>query len=190
MTWRPDEIAETAPCSPAQRQGRPDLDRQVEGRRPPGQRAVGPKRSKAQPKGLTPAQAEVAFRQLREQAQARPARPHRRTVAEVGESLIRAKRAAGRKPSTLEGYEYWLRVHLVPFFGTTDVNKIDRDDVRRFDAEMEAKGLAAEVPRARAQRPALADRLRHRRGLGDRREPGQAGGQAASSRRPTPTFTS
>lgn len=110
-------------------------------------RTLGPKRSKAQPEGLTKPQAEVAFRQLREQAKAQPARANRKTLAQVGEALIRAKRAAGRKPSTLEAYDYWLRVHIVPCFGAMVVNRIDREDVRRFGAELEAKGLA---PKSRA----------------------------------------
>ena len=109
-------------------------------------RSLGPKRSKTHPDGLTPAQAEVAFRQLRDQTKA--ASPvKRRTVAEVGEELIRAKRAAGRKATTIEGYDYWLRVHIAPSFGARDVAKITRDDVRLFLTELEDKGLA---PKSRA----------------------------------------
>jgi integrase len=110
-------------------------------------RSLGPKRSKAQPEGLTKAQAEVAFRQAREQATASVPRAQRRTLAEVGAELIRAKRVAGRKPATLESYDYWLRIHVVPFFGHQDVAKINREDVQRFDAELESKGLA---PKSRA----------------------------------------
>ncbi len=72
-------------------------------------RTVGKKRSKVHPDGLTPAQAEAAFRKLREQTSASPRRVNRRTFAEVGAEMIRAKRAAGRKPSTIESYDYWLR---------------------------------------------------------------------------------
>ena len=110
-------------------------------------RSLGPKRSKAQPNGLTQPQAEAAFRKLREEASATPARAQRRTIAEVGEALIAAKKAAGRKRTTIEGYDYWLRIHIVPCFGAQDVAKIIPDDVRRFDAELEAKGLA---PKCRA----------------------------------------
>jgi hypothetical protein len=37
----------------------------------------------------------------------------RHTLAQVGEALIAAKRSAGRKPSTLEAYSYWLRIDIV-----------------------------------------------------------------------------
>ncbi|HEY1522778.1 MAG TPA: hypothetical protein VGF70_07170 [Solirubrobacteraceae bacterium] len=39
----------------------------------------------------------------------RAAEERRRTLAQVGQALIAAKRAAGRKPSTIEAYSYWLR---------------------------------------------------------------------------------
>jgi integrase len=110
-------------------------------------RSLGPKRSAAQPRGLTKPQAEAAFKKLREDTDPRPARAQRRTLAEVGAELIRAKRAAGRKPATIEAYDSGLRMHIVPFFGVQDVDKINREDVRRFDAELEAKGLA---PKSRA----------------------------------------
>jgi integrase len=105
-------------------------------------RSVGPKRSKAHPDGLTKPQAETALRKLRDETRATPARPERRTLAEVGRELIRAKGAAGRKPSTIEGYDYMLRIHLVPFFDTTPVHKIDEEQVERFVRELEAKDLA------------------------------------------------
>jgi integrase len=105
-------------------------------------RSVGPKRSKAQPRGLTKPQAEARFRQMRDEATLSPERPERRTLAEVGRELIRQKERQGRKRATIEQYDYWLRIHIVPFFGAQGVHKIDRDDVRRFAAELEAKGLA------------------------------------------------
>jgi integrase len=105
-------------------------------------RSVGPKRSKAHPDGLTKPHAEAAFRKLRDEARATPARPARRTLAEVGKAIIRAKEAQGRKPSTIEAYDSMLRVHIVPFFGATAVHKIDREQVQRFADELAAKGLA------------------------------------------------
>ncbi len=50
----------------------------------------------------------------------------RRTLAQVAEPLIAAKRAAGRKPSTMEAYSYWLRIHIVDFFGPLAVGEISR----------------------------------------------------------------
>jgi site-specific recombinase XerD len=75
------------------------------------------------------------------------AEEQRRTLAQVGEALIAAKRAAGRKPSTLEAYSYWLRIHIVDFFGPRPVGEITREDVRGFAAALERKGLA---PKSRA----------------------------------------
>jgi integrase len=71
----------------------------------------------------------------------------RKTLAHVGEALIVAKRAAGRKPSTIEAYSYWLRIHIVDYFGAMPVGEISRDDVRGFAAALERKGLA---PKSRA----------------------------------------
>jgi hypothetical protein len=57
------------------------------------------------------------------------------------------QRAAGRKPSTIEAYSYWLRIHIVDFFGPMPVGEITRDDVGGFAAALERKGLA---PKSRA----------------------------------------
>jgi len=117
------------------------------------QRGLGFIHSKRHPEGLTRAGAEVALGKLREQvaierteereAEAkRAAEDQRRPLAKVGEALIAAKRAAGRKPSTIEAYSYWLRIHIVDFFGPVAVGEIAREDVRAFAAALERKGLA------------------------------------------------
>jgi integrase len=122
------------------------------------QRGLGFVHSKRRPDGLTRAEAEAALGKLRElvaveRAEERAAEAKRaaeeqhRTLAQVGEALIVAKRAAGRKPSTIEAYSYWLRIHIVDFFGPTAVGEITRDDVRGFAAALERKGLA---PKSRA----------------------------------------
>jgi len=122
------------------------------------QRGLGFVHSKKHPDSLTRAEAEAALGKLREQvaieraeerqAEAkRAAEERRRPLAQVGEALIAAKRAAGRKPSTIEAYSYWLRIHIVDFFGPTPVGEITRDDVRGFAAALERKGLA---PKSRA----------------------------------------
>ena len=83
-----------------------------------------------------------------EQATARrAAEAQRKTLAELCQAIIAAKRAAGRKPSTIEAYSYWLRIHIVDFFGPTPVDDITRDDVRAFSAALDRKGLA---PKSRA----------------------------------------
>jgi hypothetical protein len=122
------------------------------------QRGLGFVHSKTHPDGLTRADAEVALGKRRElvavertterEAEAkRAAEEQRRPLAIVGEALIAAKRAAGRKPSTIEAYSYWLRIHIVDFFGPTPVGEITREDVRGFAAALERKGLA---PKSRA----------------------------------------
>ena len=122
------------------------------------QRGLGFVHSKRRPDGLTRAEAEAALGKLRElvaveRAEERAAEAKRaaeeqhRTLAQVGEARIVAKRAAGRKPSTIEAYSYWLRIHIVDFFGPTAVGEITRDDVRGFAAALERKGLA---PKSRA----------------------------------------
>jgi hypothetical protein len=122
------------------------------------QRGLGFVHSKKDPDGLTRAEAEAALSKLREQvaieraeerdAEAnRAADERRRPLATVGEALIAAKRAAGRKPSTIEAYSYWLRIHIIDFFGPMPVGAITREDVRGFAAALERKGLA---PKSRA----------------------------------------
>jgi integrase len=122
------------------------------------QRGLGFVHSKRHPDGLTRAEAEAALGKLREQVaieraeeratEARRAvEERRRPLAQVGEALITAKRAAGRKPSTIEAYSYWLRIHIIDFFGPMPVGTITREDVRGFASALERKGLA---PKSRA----------------------------------------
>jgi hypothetical protein len=92
------------------------------------QRGLGFVHSKSHPDGLTRAEAEAALVKLRghvaveraaerEADARRVAEERRRSLAAVGEALIAAKRAAGRKPSTIEAYSYWLRIHIIDHFG-------------------------------------------------------------------------
>lgn len=122
------------------------------------QRGLGFVHSKRHPKGLTRAEAEAALGKLRDRVAVERAEQQRiaaewiaeeqrRTFAQVGEALIAAKRAAGRKPSTIEAYSYWLRIHIVDHFGPMSVGDVTREDVRGFSAALERKGLA---PKSRA----------------------------------------
>lgn len=122
------------------------------------QRGLGFVHSKKHPDGLTRAEAENALGKLREVVavtraaereaeERRRAEAQRHSAAQVGEALIDAKRAAGRKPSTIESYSHWLRIHIIDFFGPMPVAEITRDDVRAFSAALERKGLA---PKSRA----------------------------------------
>jgi hypothetical protein len=127
------------------------------------QRGLGFVHSKKHPDGLTRAEAEAALGKLREQvaidraeeraAEAkRVAEERRRSLDQVGEALIAAKRAAGRKPSTIEAYSYWLRIHIVDYFGATPVGEITREDVRGFAAALEHRGSRRSRARTRSGR--------------------------------------
>jgi integrase len=106
-------------------------------------RSVGPKRSKAQPGGLTQPQAEAAFRRMRDEVKhATVPRSERRTVVEVGEAMIQAKRLAGRKTSTVESIDSILRIHIKPYFGTALIAKVNREQLRSFVSELSAKKLS------------------------------------------------
>lgn len=106
-------------------------------------RRIGTKRAVGTRHGLTKTQAEAELRRMMGEIGALRARGERATVAEAGEALIAARRAAGRKRSTVEGYESILAQHIVPFFGARLVDKIRRQDVEAFAAALERKGLAA-----------------------------------------------
>jgi integrase len=122
------------------------------------QRGLGFVHSQRHPEGLTRAEAEGTLAKLRDrvaveraeqerEAEKRLAEEQRRTLGQVGEALIAAKRDAGRKRSTIEAYSYWLRIHIVDYFGPMSVSEITREDVRGFAAALERKGLA---PKSRA----------------------------------------
>jgi site-specific recombinase XerD len=66
---------------------------------------------------------------------ARPTTPPSNTrvsLETAGRQYIAQRRALGRKKSTLEDYESTLRVHLVPFFGTSTLDEIDVPLVEAF----------------------------------------------------------
>lgn len=80
-------------------------------------RRIGPKRATGSRSGLTRSQAERELQSLI----ARETNLHSRsahTVQEVGEELIAHLETLERKRSTLGDYDSYLRIHLVPFFGS------------------------------------------------------------------------
>lgn len=103
----------------------------LEGRRV--KRALGLKRQPGSSDGLTRAQAERKLRQLLDQAKPPPV--ERLTVEEAGSLLLTHLETMGRKLSTLENYESYLRVHLAPFFGRRPLDRITREQVQRFVTE-------------------------------------------------------
>jgi integrase len=77
------------------------------------------------------------------EVQAVPNRGERMTLADVGRALLAARSAAGRKRSTVEGYESIIVTHIVPLFGTRTVDRIERRDVEGFADALARKGMAA-----------------------------------------------
>ncbi len=68
--------------------------------------------------GMTKTQAEANLRDLISEAlTAPPPVAEGMTVEQVGSRLITQLKAKNRKPSTVENYESYLRVHLAPHFG-------------------------------------------------------------------------
>jgi integrase len=56
----------------------------------------------------------------------------RLTVGEAGARLLAHLESLGRKRSTLQSYESFLRVHLAPHFGDRPLARIGREDVEAF----------------------------------------------------------
>ena len=99
----------------------------------PVKRSLGPMRQPGSREGMTKTQAEAKLRDLiSETSTAPPPAAEGMTVEQVGSRLITQLKAKNRKPSTVENYESYLRVHLAPHFGETPVSEITVDDVEDF----------------------------------------------------------
>src|SRR5450755_372771 len=99
----------------------------------PVKRSLGPIRQPGSREGMTKTQAEAKLRDLiSETSTAPPPVAEGMTVEQVGSRLITQLKAKNRKPSTVENYESYLRVHLAPHFGETPVSEITVDDVEDF----------------------------------------------------------
>ncbi|UGS37599.1 AAA family ATPase [Capillimicrobium parvum] len=83
-------------------------------------------------------QAEREMRRLMEAAV--PVVVARLTVADAGHRLLDHLTTLGRKRSTLEGYESYLRIHLAPYFGDRALERITGDDVEAFVAHCRRHG--------------------------------------------------
>jgi len=104
-------------------------------------RRLGKVRERGSREGLTKAQAEATMRRHVE-AVIVTASDARVTVAEAGERLIERMQVKGRKSNTIEAVRSTLRVHLVPSFGQTTVDRIDVRAVERFVAVERRAGRA------------------------------------------------
>src|SRR5579875_147747 len=106
-------------------------------------RKLGPIRTRER-EGLRRPEAEAKLRKLMAAVTAADVAPETasdgRTIATLGALYIEHRRdVKGIKASTLEQYEAGLRVHLVPFFRSTPVARIDAQIVERFTTHMHAK---------------------------------------------------
>lgn len=98
-------------------------------------RKVGTARTPGERDGLTKAQAEEHLRRMRDAE--RPVRStelQRVTMARAGEELRRRLEVRGRKKSHKLTVESDLRKHIVPFFGSRDLWKIEPEDIERYIA--------------------------------------------------------
>jgi integrase len=110
-------------------------------------RKVGSVRTPGERDGLTKAQAEERFRRMRDAE--RPTRGsdlERVTMTQAGEELRRRLEVRGRKKSHKMTVESDLRNHIVPFFGSCDLAKIEPEDIERYIA-VKRKTLAAKTIR-------------------------------------------
>jgi len=57
------------------------------------------------------------------------------TFAEFSEKWIKEYCRTALKPSTLRGYENWIRRHLMPFFGYMQLSEISPEDVQAYVSE-------------------------------------------------------
>ena len=92
--------------------------------------------------GLSKRLAERELRRLMAEGASRPQPAERVTLEQAGKLLRRRLEGVGRKAATLEGYESMLRVHLVPFFGDTALDRISPRDIEQFIAVKLADGLS------------------------------------------------
>lgn len=99
----------------------------------PVKRSLGPVRSSDNREGLSQRQAEGRLRDLMSEVKAPPP-GGRLSLEDAGRRHIAKLRMLGRKKSTLEDYEGYLRNHLVPAFGDPDVSKIKKADIEKFIA--------------------------------------------------------
>jgi integrase len=105
-------------------------------------KTIGPKRQPGGRDGLTSRQAEVRLRKLIEELGRAPVVVERLTVDDVGRRYVKHLTALGRRHSTVQQYQSYLRVHIVAFFGELPLEKTGRGEVEDFIAEKLADGLA------------------------------------------------
>ncbi len=106
-------------------------------------RSLGPVRQPGTRDGLTKTQAEARLRDLISETNAAPPPiAERVTVAQAGERHLRQLALKGRKASTTDNYESYLRVHIEPHFGSTPLADVSAEDVEEFVEACLESGLS------------------------------------------------
>lgn len=106
-------------------------------------RRLGLKRTPGTRDGLTKSQAEAQLRRMIDKSESVPHRDLQITVVDAAHALVANRRDAGRKRSTVEGYESMVAQHIVPYFGSRSLHRIERHDIEGYAAALARKGLAA-----------------------------------------------
>lgn len=119
-------------------------------------RKLGPIRKPGTSDGLTKTMAEARLRTM--MAEITPPVAERMTVEDAGKQLVRHLESLGRKRSTTQTYESFLRVHLSPYFGDARIDRITGDDIEAFAA-------ACRTPRSAGGRGQSAKSTRNYLGL-------------------------
>ena len=110
-------------------------------------RKLGPRRQPSTRDGLTRSQAEAELRKQIGAVTVARARRERMTVAEAGELLVANSTARGLKRSTLMTYESVVRVHLAPYFGSRQLDRIGRREAEGLAAHMTRQGSSPKTVR-------------------------------------------
>jgi integrase len=103
-------------------------------------RKLGPVRPPGTREGLTRDQAEREMRRRIEAELPAPSVADRLTVAQAGARLLVHLEGLGRKRSTMQGYESFLRIHLAPYLGDRPLARIAPSDVEAFIAACRRNG--------------------------------------------------
>lgn len=115
-------------------------------------RAIGPKRGRGHPDGLTRSEAEAELRRLIESETL----PSRVTVAEASDRMLKSLETLRRRPTTLDTYRSMLDTHLLPRLGKLPVSEVAADHIEDLLAHMAETGKA---PKTRANAFRLAHQL-------------------------------
>lgn len=110
-------------------------------------RRIGLKRLPATRHGLTRTQAEAELRRLMQEASTAPAIGQRLTLTDAGERYKHRLEATGRKKATRVAADLALRVHLVPFFGERQLDRIKPEDVDDLMRLLRSRGCSPKTIR-------------------------------------------